>query len=175
MPTDDARTVYGPALSDLQARRNATYSQLVEDQRRLRELDNLIAGISRIISPTSPTGMVTSRKYVNISVRWAILDLLSTAVVPMATADIAEALKDAGVVTKAANFTNNISAVLSSTMKGKDEVMQGSNGLWELTERGRNAISHIRDSAEFRRRCPWFSVPNVAASGTLSSKGGDSL
>jgi hypothetical protein len=92
----------------------------------------------------------------------------------MATADIAEALRDAGVVTKATNFTNNISAVLSSTMKGKDEVTQRTDGLWELTERDRNAISHIRDSAEFRRRCTWYSAP-ASTAGALSSKGGDAL
>jgi hypothetical protein len=82
----------------------------------------------------------------------------------MTTADIADTLKSEGVVTKATNFTNNISAVLSSTMKGvKGEVAQTSDGKWELTERGRNSIAYVRTSAEFRRRCPWFGAPNVAA------------
>jgi hypothetical protein len=175
MSIDELRIVYGPALSDLQARRDATYSSLVEHQRRLLELDNLIAGIMRIVNPTNPAVVVASKKYANISVRWAILDLLSAAGAPKTTADIAEALKEAGVVTKAANFTNNISAVLSSTMKGKGEVAQNSDGLWELTERGSNAISHIQASAEFRKRCPWFRVPSVAAPGTLPAKGGDPL
>jgi hypothetical protein len=173
---DELKMVYGPALDDLQMRRKNTYAQVSELQRQLRELDNLIAGISRIISPTNSVAATSPdvRKYANISVRWAILDLLSTAAAPMATADIAEALRNEGVVTKATNFTNNISAVVSSTMKGvKGEVAQTSDGKWELTDRGRNSIVHIRTSTEFRRRCPWFHMPNAAALGATSPKGGE--
>jgi hypothetical protein len=170
---DELKSLYGPVLSDLHARRAAAHAQLLEDQRQVRELDNLIAGIGRIVSPANSTVAPPLKKYADISVRWAILDLLSTARLPMTTAEIAAALTEAGVVTKATNFTNNISAVLSSTMKsGKQEVTQTSDGSWELTERGRNCIFHIREMPEFRRRCPWYSAPTALTAGALP-KGGD--
>ena len=85
-----------------------------------------------------------------MSVRWAILDLLAESEAKT-TAEIAEALIAAGVQTRAANFANNVSAVLSSTMKeGHDEVQQLPDGKWQLTENGRSAIEHIRTTPRFQ-------------------------
>jgi len=85
-----------------------------------------------------------------MSVRWAVLDLLAESE-PKTTAEIAEALIAAGVQTKAANFVNNVSAVLSTTMKeAHSEVQQLADGKWQLTENGRSAIEHIRTTPKFR-------------------------
>lgn len=71
---------------------------------------------------------------------------------PMSTAEIAERLKAGGVQTKAANFANNVSAVLSTTMKEQHkEVQQLPDGTWELTDNGESAIEHIRTTPKFRR------------------------
>lgn len=70
----------------------------------------------------------------------------------MNTSEIAEALKAAGVQTRATNFANNVSAVLSTTMKEKhSEVEQLPDGRWQLTETGVNAIEYIRTTPRFRR------------------------
>jgi hypothetical protein len=67
------------------------------------------------------------------------------------TAEIAEALIAAGIQTKATNFANNVSAVLSATMKEQHaEVRQLPDGKWELTESGKSAIEHIRTTAKWR-------------------------
>jgi hypothetical protein len=69
----------------------------------------------------------------------------------MATAPLADALKAAGVQSKAAIFANNVSAVLSTTMKEANEVQQLPDGRWELTETGIGKIEHIRATPKFRR------------------------
>jgi len=166
----DVKTSYEVVLNDLETERESVYQQVSGLQRQLRELDNSIAILYRRvgISPPVPnTQHLVSRpqrpdqKYALLSVRWAILDLLNDAS-PLATADIAEALKRAGVKTRAANFTNNVSAVLSTTMreKGQEEV-EIADGKWRLTERGRSAIAHIRTMPKFLKSCPW-AVPNGA-------------
>jgi len=69
----------------------------------------------------------------------------------MTTAEIAESLKAGGIETRATDFANNVSAVLSTSMKGNHgEVKQLSDGKWELTESGKSAIDHIRNLAKFR-------------------------
>jgi len=88
-------------------------------------------------------------------VRWAILDLLADSEA-MTTAQIAETIKAGGVPTRASNFVNNVSAVLTTTMKEKHkEVQQLPDGRWELTDNGRNAIAHIRTNPKFRRGLSW--------------------
>jgi hypothetical protein len=170
----ELKSSYERVLKDLETERESVYQQVSGLQRQLRELDNNISSLYRRvgIAPPVPNGPRPSskpqqradQKYALISVRWAILDLLNDAPAPMATADIAEALKTAGVKTRAANFTNNVSAVLSTTMreKGMEEV-QLVDGKWTLTDRGRSAIVHIRSSPKFLESCPW-AISNGAAS-----------
>jgi mRNA-degrading endonuclease toxin of MazEF toxin-antitoxin module len=69
----------------------------------------------------------------------------------MTTAEIAESLLAAGVQTKAANFANNVSAVLSTTMREQPHgEVQLSDGKWQLTEKGKAAIDYIRTTPKFR-------------------------
>jgi hypothetical protein len=141
-------------MVDLKAERTDVQQQLAALSAKMRELNNSIDLLGKRINPDSPTPSTllvgNSRSYANISVRWAILDTLQDSG-PMTTADIAERLKAAGVMTRAANFANNVSAVLSTTMKERhQEVQQSTDGKWSLNENGKQAISHIRTTPKFR-------------------------
>ena len=157
--SSEIRASYEVVLRDLETDRARVYEEVATLQRSLKELDYNIASLQRRLNPNSaPLRALAvvrdpAKKYANISVRWAMLDLLNDSG-PLATADIADALKSAGVMSRAINFTNNVSAVLSTTMKEHDEVKLD-DGKWQLTETGRNAIAHIRASGKFRRACPW--------------------
>jgi hypothetical protein len=170
------RAGYEIVLEDLENERTAVHREVAELQRRLKELDFNIASLSRRLN-ANPIAAATPRqqsifppeqKYAFISVRWAILDLLNDSE-PMTTADIAEVLKACGVKTKAANFTNNVSAVLSTSMREKDqEEVEVVDGKWKLTERGRNAIFHIRMTPKFLQSCPWAGAPDAVTSGATN-------
>ena len=126
-------------------------------QTRIKELNNSIQTIVRTLNPDTASFQSTplrssGLKYEFMSVRWAILDHLHDSG-PKTTAEIAEALKAAGIRSKATNFVNNVSSVLTTTMKMHDEVQQLPDSRWELTENGINAIEHIRNTPKFRRSC----------------------
>jgi hypothetical protein len=178
MLTDETKVHLEATLAHLEGKRDAIFQEVKNGQSKLRELDYTIATISKEIgrvpqqlpeSPSNPIQIVAvpdvSRKYARISVRWAILHLLSEKP-PMATSDIADALKACGVVTRAANFTNNVSAVLTTTMKGHGEV-EMVDGKWQLTDRGRRAIDHIQAGPKFKESCPWAVASATTTSGTL--------
>jgi hypothetical protein len=155
--TNDLKASYEAVMNDLEAERELVQQQIAPLQSRLKELHYSISTLSKRLSPDLPFSRPSSptrsqsQKYAHMSVRWAILDFLNDSE-PTATAEIAEALKDKGVQTKAANFVNNVSAVLSSMMKPPQiEVNQLPDGRWQLNENGRNAIAHIRSLAKFRR------------------------
>jgi hypothetical protein len=155
--SSELKVSYEAVLHDLEAEQADTHQQLVQYQNRLKELHHSILTLKKrleVADPPSPTSTTLSRqpdrKYTYMSVRWAILDLLAESEAKT-TAEIADALKAAGVQTKAANFANNVSAVLTTTMKEQphDEVHQLPDGKWELTENGRRAIEHIRTTPKF--------------------------
>lgn len=155
----DVKASYEVVLCDLEAEKQQVQQQLVPLQARLKELHNSIVTLSKKLSPEAPLFRFptpirpSSQKYANISVRWAILDLLNDTS-SMSTAEIAEALREKGVRTKAANFANNVSAVLTTTMKERHkEVEQLPDGKWQLNVNGKNAIEHIRTTPKFRRGC----------------------
>jgi hypothetical protein len=176
MVNEDIRAHLKVVLDHYCQARDATQAQLNESQAKLKEQNNTIASLSReLYGTTAPVfTRAISQKYALISVRWAILDLLAGSG-PLSTADIADILKRQGVTTKAANFLNNVSAVLSTTMKiGAQEVQQNPDGKWELTEKGKNAMSHIRTSPKFKRDCPGAPAVLVVSNGT-GTRGGDEL
>ena len=161
MLTAEAKSSYEVVLKDLQTEQQQVHQQLAPLQARLRELHNTILTLSKKISPDAPLSLSRqptpirqpNLKYANLSVRWAILDILYESE-GMNTAEIAEMLRENGVRTKAANFVNNVSAVLSTTMKERHtEVQQLSDGRWKLTENGKNAIDYIRTTSKFQRGC----------------------
>jgi hypothetical protein len=159
--TSDLKANYEAVLRDLEDNRQQVQQQLAVLQAELKQLHNSISTLSKRLNPDAPPRPLApprpqNLKYANISVRWAILDLLNDSQA-MATAEIAEALKSAGVQTRAANFANNVSAVLSTTMKEHGEVQSLPDGKWELTENGKQAIGHIRTTPKFRRDCGTWS------------------
>jgi hypothetical protein len=159
--TPELKASYEAVLHDQESEYAEVQQQVSAGQARLKELNNSMGTLRKRLNPdeataTSPLltsanpSRQSSRKYAYMSVRWAILDLLAESEAKT-TAEIAEALISAGVQTKAANFVNNVSAVLSTTMKEQhDEVQQISDGKWSLTENGKSAIEHIRTLPKFQ-------------------------
>lgn len=151
----DLREKYEAVLHDLEAECQQIKQQLATLHARLKELQGSAITLTKRINSDSTSPIIPvhspNTRYANISVRWAILDLLKNSQRPMSTAEIAEALTHAGVQTRATNFANNVSAVLSTTMREHKEVQQFPDGKWELTDNGDNAIEHIRTTPKFRR------------------------
>jgi hypothetical protein len=162
--SSDKRAGYEIVLRDEEQERDELLQQISGLQSRLKEVQGHISHVSRKLTEDTPsnnplaqTPLVprTNHRYALTSVRWAVLDLLSNSE-PMTTAAVAEALKAAGVQTRATNFANNVSAVLSTTMRDKrSEVHQLDDGRWELTENGKNSIAYIRTTPKFRRALGW--------------------
>lgn len=155
--TSDLKPHYEAVLHDLQAEHQQVQQQVGSLQARLKELHNSISTLAKRLNPDAPPSSYSpapsrppNQKYANMSVRWAILDLLADSQKAMTTAEIADALLAAGVQTRAANFANNVSAVLSTTMReDHNEVQQLPDGKWELTEKGKEAIEYIRTTPKF--------------------------
>jgi hypothetical protein len=166
--TPELKGSYERVVKDLEEKRSVIHAELTVRQKRLRDLNERIAGLYREMgSPVPPTvatvgerKIVTlqpDQKYSMISVHWAILHLLSEAKQPMTTAEIADALTAAGVKTKAANFVNNVSAMMSTTLRTRgEEEVEAKDGRWQLTDVGRNKTAFIVASSKFRRACPWI-------------------
>lgn len=156
MPLDiESKSHVDAVLQLLENEKEQVQQQIAAGQARLKDLNASILTI-KSLKPSALSLQLSSRpphlKYATISVRWAILDLLHDSGA-MFSAAIADALKAAGVRTRAANFVNNVSAVLSTTMKEHNEVQLLTDGRWELTQNGIEAIEHIRTTPRFRRGC----------------------
>lgn len=152
----ELKVSYEAVLHDLEAEQAETHQQLVKYQNRLKELHHSILTLKKRLEADPPLSTSTTpsrqpdKKYAFLSVRWAILDLLAESDAKT-TAEIADALMAAGVQTKAANFANNVSAVLTTTLKEHHkEVRQLQDGKWELTDNGHRAIEHIRTTPKFQ-------------------------
>ena len=90
--------------------------------------------------------------YAGISVRWAILSLMADhSTEPMATADIATALKDGGVRSGGQSFVANVSAVVSDMVHKRGELL-AAEGKYQITPSGRSAWESIKHSRSYRFR-----------------------
>lgn len=87
-------------------------------------------------------------RYSNMSVRWAVLKLLSESVDRWTSADISEALLGGGNK-KASKAT--VSAVISDMVKKRLELIQGEDG-YQLTDAGRHAWNAIVRSFKYVNR-----------------------
>jgi len=160
----DSKAVLEAAFQVFEAERLDIMQQLGPLQARLREVQGTQANLLKRISPDAPSHSTTPhrplhQKYAKFGVRWAILDLLNNSPEGMSTSEIAEALTAGGIQTEAANFANNVSAVLSTTMKmSRKEVESLSDGKWKLTPIGVSAIHHIQSTEKFERACASWSV-----------------
>ena len=153
--SSELKAHYDAVLHDLESEKVEVQQQVGALQARLKELHTSILTLSKRLDPNTPLSpsSISSRppnqKYSNISVRWAILDLLNDSPA-MATAEIADTLLKSGIQTRATNFANNVSAVLTTTMKEEhQEVQQLPDGKWELTDKGKDAIEYIRTTSKF--------------------------
>ena len=80
-------------LDYLSQERDQAQSQLAELQAKIKDRNNTIASLSReLYGQNIPPSQPAQQKYALISVRWAILDLLSHSE-PLSTADIADILQ----------------------------------------------------------------------------------
>ena len=92
-------------------------------------------------------------KYSNMSVRWAILKLLGEDTHnPMATGDVATELEKGGVTTRGQRFASIVSAVLSDMKNKKEEVETTDDGMYRLSENGRQVWEAVKNSARYLNR-----------------------
>jgi hypothetical protein len=180
MKSDEAlQGNYEAVIADLETEREGVHRQVGTLQKQLRDLDNTLVTLKRKLDPSfSPplkkvvqigesrlpnSEVPENQKYMYIGVRWAILHVLGERG-PMATAEIADVVFKRGVKTKAANFANNVSAMLTTTMRtyGSEEV-ESVSGKWQLTENGKNKLTKILASVEFLKSCPWAGAPVAMA------------
>ena len=103
----------------------------------------------------TPVGLGTvpaNAVFVGISVRWAILCLMSDyAREPMSTSDMAEALGAGGVRSGSVNFNSNVSAVVSDMVKNRKE-LEPVDTKYQITQQGRDVWKSIKDSRQYRQR-----------------------
>jgi hypothetical protein len=145
---------YRAVLADLQQQRDLHHLKINEIDQAISSLRKLIPDDAKQEIPMPELANVPQNpaikagKYSGMSVRWAILSLLSEdATRPMNTGEIAIALQEGGITSGAANFAGNVSAVLSVMGKQKGEVTSGDNG-WIISPIGRQAWAHIRAKRE---------------------------
>jgi hypothetical protein len=146
---------YRAVLEDLQKQRN-------EYRLKINEIEQAMASLHRLIPEDAKPGLPppaytngskpqvsqANGRYGGMSVRWAILNLLSEfAIGPMTTGEIAIALRAGGITSEAANFAGNVSAVLSVMANKKGEVQTVNNG-WTISPIGKQAWAHIRGKRE---------------------------
>jgi hypothetical protein len=156
--SNEEKSAFEIVLHNFELERQAIQQQLSALQSRLKVVNGGILAVSNRLNPDSPSSnqiqflRPPGDKYATVSHRWAILDLLNDSPA-MTTAEIAETLSAAGSRTKSKDFVSTVSAVLSSNMK--EEVRQLSDGKWELTATGREAIEYIRTTPKFRGAMSW--------------------
>lgn len=162
MQTSDTKVVLESALRVYEAERVEIMQQIAALHSRLKDVQSTQASLKKRIDtdPSSRLAATTvpkpqSQKYTRLSVRWAVLDLLHGSE-GMTTSEIADALQEGGIQTKATNFANNVSSVLTTTMlKDHQEVEQLNDGTsrWKLTMTGVSAITYLRTTEKFQRAC----------------------
>jgi len=153
---------YAVVLADLQTRRAKLAVEIQQIDAAISGLRTLIGQSAEVAPGFSPRSSLPqqmhgasldSTRFSNVSVRWGVLWYLAEfAEGYVKTATIADALLRGGYKSKAAQFPNLVSAVLSN-MKTKEEVEansdDGATG-YQLTEKGRQTWTAIRQGHKFR-------------------------
>jgi hypothetical protein len=104
------RRSYEGALRDLEIRSADTHRQVADLQALLKELNQTAQTLKRLLSEGNSAQQMTliqnpdSYRYVSMSVRWAILCLLTETDQKLSVQEIADALIAGGVRTEASNF-----------------------------------------------------------------------
>ena len=153
----DLSNHYRVVLDDLRHRRSSLVRELEEIDASINVLQRQgnVSGSNASESGHSLSYSLPPTKnqpnYSHMSVRWAILWLLSD-LSPQArkTGDIARALRDGGYPTTMGDrFSNSVSAVLSA-MKVKGEVETVEDGAYRITQTGREVWDHISTTDRFK-------------------------
>lgn len=146
---------YRAVLDDLNHKRDVFRLKINEIDQAIASLHRLIPEDAKPELPAVPSPNVTyvpapsAGQFSGMSVRWAILYFLSEiATSPMSTGQIAAALRAGGIQSTAAKFAGNVSAILSVMGKQKGEVVPAGDGLWAISEIGKQAWAHIRAKRE---------------------------
>lgn len=174
MATDELKP-HEAVLRTLEVRKQDLQRQIAASQAQLKQIHVTMVNIQQLFQAETTNGgppeswfnvgyRPEAHKYSHLSVRWAILCLLSESPDPLTPQEIADALQAGGIETKAKDFTNNVSAVLSQ-MKAKDEPeVEVQDGKWRITQTGRSAWTYIR-TRKLRRFSGFAETPDVLASG----------
>jgi hypothetical protein len=164
---NETKAVLESALRVYEAERIEIMQQIAVLHARLKDVQSTQASLRKRIDGDAPSRLILPPrsqvlKYTRLSVRWAILDLLNGSE-GMTTSEIADALQKGGIQTRATNFANNVSSVLTTTMlKDHHEVEQLTDGTarWKLTMNGVSAISYLKTTEKFQRACgSWNAHP----------------
>ena len=106
------------------------------------------------VSSTPAIRTITTNQYENISVRWAILYLLTEhAIRPISATEIADSLRSGGNL----SVSSNVSAVLRQMVNQRSEVEQSERG-YQITPQGRDAWNGAKQTPQ------WHNRPNGHAS-----------
>jgi hypothetical protein len=151
MTSEETEKHYQAVLDDLEQRRKRC-------QKELAELDQTIAVVRRVLPNQSTlfsngtSHAARPGKYMGISVRWAILNLLAEdAVSPMPTGEIADALRRGGISSTSKSFNANVSAVLSDMTNTRKETEQAGNG-YQISDHGRDVWEGIKRTEQYQNR-----------------------
>jgi hypothetical protein len=135
----------------------------LEFKREMEGIEETISGLRKMLASKSQPALfavtpqhvaaIPAGKYSNMSVRWAILNLLAEdAVGPMPTGKIAEALNAGGLNSKTGkNFSSNVSAILSVMSNTRGEVESTETG-FRLTPNGRAAWEAVKHTPQYANR-----------------------
>ncbi|MEK7994252.1 MAG: hypothetical protein AAB403_10650 [Planctomycetota bacterium] len=148
MINEQMKEHYAAVLRDLEVRR-------AQCQRELTELEQIIGGIRKQLSVPISVGSSlpnVAGKFANMSVRWAILNLLAEeSTAPMTTPAVADALRLGGISSDGKNFNSNVSAVLSTMANERKEVESTEHG-YVITQHGRQVWESIKASPKWQNR-----------------------
>ena len=144
MSSEEMSKHYQAVLNDLEQRRQHC-------QKELAELEQAIAFMRKPFPPQAAHNVYPG-KYSNMSVRWAILNLLAEdAAAPMPTSEVAEALQEGGISSRGKNFSSNVSAVLSQMTRERNETEQVGGG-YRISEHGREVWEGIKNTEQYQTR-----------------------
>ena len=151
---------YQAVLRDLEVRRSRC-------QRELADIEQTMGGIRKLMNssaslfvsapivavPNDHASVPEDKKFAGMSVRWAILKLLSEeAPGPLKTLEIASLLASGGISSNSKDFTGNVSAVVSDMVNKRSELESAEGNAYKLTDNGRLAWAAIKHSPKYVNR-----------------------
>lgn len=157
MTSDQMDEHYRAVLRDLEQRQLACQKELAELEQTISAIRNLLPSAQPQLDLAANRMMRSAQdnasgKYANMSVRWAVLNLLAeNAPGPMPTSEIASSLLKGGIRSSSRNFNSNVSAVLSTMANTREEV-ETVEGNYKITEHGREVWNAIKLSEPYRTR-----------------------